>query len=128
MFYRFLVIVAIMCLSSGCVSTRSLGEISQIKAEQRVTLIEKAKHVGIYKVDDNHRGYGFVERFQIAPGTHTITFQGFTKGYAVTTYVEMKRAYNFAPGRTYVIQDMPTAGPFAVWIMDEATGVELSPL
>ena len=116
-------------LLTGCVSTRPLGNASQVATEQRVTLVEKAKRMGIYKVDDNHRGYGFVKRFQIAPGTHTITFTGMTTGYAIgTTIAEFSHSYNFLPGHTYIIQDASAGGAFGVQIVDAATDDELRPL
>jgi hypothetical protein len=120
--------VLAIVLLSGCVNTRPLGQASQLAVEQRVTLIERAKYMYIYYVDDNHRGYGSVEKFQITPGVHTVTFTGMTNGYMVgTTSAKMKLTYNFAPGHTYMIRDAASGGPFAVQIIDQATGAELHP-
>jgi hypothetical protein len=127
---KYFAIVAIFLTSSlfGCVAVRPLGEANQLAVEKRVTLIQKSTHISIYKVGESHRGYGHVESFQISPGVHTITFVGSTSGYAIgTTIAEVKRTYDFVEGKTYVVQNAPLGGAFAVQIINQATGEELVP-
>lgn len=118
-------LTAFLC---GCVSSRPMVGAERIPPEQRVTIIKAPRtNVGIYKIDDEHRGYGFVERFEITPGVHEVTFTGGTTNTLGIIVGQGAFKFKFEPGRTYIIET-PAPGSFSVSLIDQKTGVALTPL
>lgn len=113
-------------LSAGCASTYRDKTLDAPGAPTAAVLIQKFGTVSdfiLYKIDDHNRPAGFMKRFELVPGEHTLTV-GLNEG--LYSGSRMKIHFDAKPGETYELNAAMKmkflSGTWHTWITEVSTG------